>query len=156
MADDTPTPNGAAKAANDGKGTFTQADVDRLIGERLARQEADLKAKAESESKTLSDRLQALETELVNTKTDALRKSVAAQFGISTKPGEKGQLSDADLFLTGSDEKTLIAQAERLADRESDRKKQGNVAPKEGDTKSSVKGDDQLRDFARDLFNRDK
>lgn len=153
---EAPTPADAAKAADAGKGTFTQQDVDRIIGERLARQEADLTAKATAESeakaKSLADRIQSLESDLSTTKANALRSSVAARFGVSTKPGEKGEPSDADLFLTGSDEKTLVAQAQRLTGLSAERRAHGNVAPTEGGTKTKGKGDAELREFARDLF----
>ena len=59
------------------------------------------------------------------------------------------------LFLTGADEATLTAQAKRLADREADRKKRGNVAPKEGGSADSAStGDTGMREFTRSLFNR--
>lgn len=155
-------PNPDAGKAPEGQSqqeqSFTQADVDRIIKDRLDQQArnrfgdyADLKAKAEG-AKTLEDRLGTLETELTSTKAAALRTSIAAEFGISTKKGPKGEPSDADLFLTGTDESTLTAQAQRLAGREADRKKNGNVAPKEGDTKNSGKNDSTMRDFAQQLF----
>lgn len=134
-----------------------QAEVDRIVRERVARERAkyadydELKAKAEG-SRTLEQRLADLETELTTTKAKALKTSVAAKFGISTEPGPKGEPSDADLFLTGSDEATLTAQAQRLAARVADQKKQGNVALKEGTTTTSGKGDDDMREFARNLF----
>ena len=155
---------GAESAEATGEGeqkeqTFTQADVDRIVKERIVRVEAKyadygvLKSAAEG-AKTLEDRFADLESELNTTKANALRTRIAAEFGVSTKAGEKGEPSDADLFLTGTDEATLTAQAQRLAGREADRKKQGNVAPKEGDTTSKGKDDSELREFARDLFNR--
>lgn len=119
--------------------TFTQADVDRIVkerAERIAKQRFadydDLKAKAGAAS-TAEERLAALEQELTSTKTEALRAKVAGRYGISAEPGEDGK-SDADLFLTGTDEDTLIAQAKRLSERESERKKNGNVAPREGNS----------------------
>lgn len=122
--------------------TFTQAEVDQLIkdrAERIAKQRYadydDLKAKAGVAS-TAEERLAALEQELTSTKTDALRAKIAAKFGVSTDPGEDGK-SDADLFLTGTDEDTLTVQAKRLAGRESERKKAGNVAPREGTSPGS-------------------
>ena len=139
--------------------TFTQAEVDALIkdrAERIAKQQYpdydELKAKAAG-AKTLEERLLTVETELSTTKAESLRNSIAARFGISTEKGAKGELSDADLFLTGTDEAVLTAQAQRLAARQEDSKKQGNVAPKEGDTKTQ--GDDEkapLREFAKNLF----
>lgn len=154
---------GADSAATDAEvqqeQTFSQADVDRIVMERLSRERDkyrdydDLKTKAEG-AKTLEQRFADLENELKTTKANALRTRIAAEFGISTKSDRDGEPSDADLFLTGTDEATLTAQAQRLAAREADRKKQGNVAPKEGDTKTSGSVDADLREFARDLFNR--
>ena len=141
--------------------TFTQADVDRIVRERLAQQEKnkfgdydDLKSKA-SESQTLEQRIAEMESRTQKAEAEALRARVAAEFGVSTKKGPKGEPSDADLFLTGADESTLTAQAQRLAAREADRKKHGNFAPKEG-TSTSIGGDDEdLRGFARKLFNKE-
>jgi hypothetical protein len=149
MSDATNTDAAAEKATADESKqadtqTVPQADVDRIVKERVARERAkyadydDLKAKAEG-SKTLEQRLAELETELTTTKTQALKTSIAAKFGISTEPGANGEPSDADLFLTGSDADSLTAQAQRLVGRDADRKKQGNVAPKEGSTTSSGK-----------------
>ena len=66
----------------------------------------------------------------------------------------RGAPADRDLFLTGTDEDTLTAQAKRLAERESERKKTGNVAPREGATTNSGGQDSDLRDFAKSLFKR--
>ena len=144
-----------------GEATFTQADVDRIVkerAERLAKQRYpdydDLKAKA-GESQTLEQRIADMETRTQKAEAAALRASVAAEFGISTKKGPKGEPSDADLFLTGADESTLTAQAQRLAGRESDRKKQGNFAPKEGQSPSSSGDSEDLRDFTKKLFNKE-
>jgi hypothetical protein len=153
--------DGADTTTGDGEQSkgqaFTQADVDRIVRERLAQQAKnkfgdydDLKSRA-GVAQTLEERLASLESELSTTRADALRTNIAAKFGISTEKGPKGEPSDADLFLTGSDESTLTAQAQRLAGREADRKKQGNVAPREGATTTSGQ-DDGLRDFTKRLF----
>lgn len=139
--------------------TFTQAEVDALIkdrAERLAKQQYpdydDLKKKAEG-AKTLEDRLADVEGKLTAAQARELRTGIAAEFGISTKKGPKGEPSDADLFLTGTDESTLTAQAQRLATRQADSKKQGNVAPREGDTTSTGKPEEaQAREFVSSLF----
>jgi hypothetical protein len=141
--------------------TFTQADIDRIVKDRLAQQAKTIaakfsdydetKAKAET-AKTLEDRLGSLEAELTSTKASALRTSIAAKFGVSTEKGAKGEPSDADLFLTGTDEETLTAQAQRLSTRQADLKKQGNVAPNEGGTNNQGTGGTDLRDFAKSLF----
>lgn len=140
--------------------TFTQAEVDQMIrsrAERLAKQlypdYEDLKSRAAG-AKTLEDRVGSLESELTSTRTEAARIRVAAKFGISTEKGSKGEPSDADLLLTGADEAAMTAQAERLSARSADQKKHGNVAPKEGETKTSGSGDKDLREFARGLFAR--
>ena len=151
----------AAAATDEGKQqqaqTFTQADVDRIVKDRVARVEAkfadygDLKTQAEG-AKTLEQRLADVEGELSTTKANALRTRIAAEFGVSTKPGEKGEPSDADLFLTGTDEATLTAQAQRLAGVAADRKQHGNVAPKEGATTTSSGPEQESREFVGDLF----
>lgn len=139
---------------------FTQADVDKIVRDRLAQQAKNkfgdydqLKNKA-GEAQTLEERIVAMEQRTATAEADALRSRVAAEFSVSTKKGPKGEPSDADLFLTGTDEATLTAQAQRLSGREADRKKQGNVAPKEGSTPdpSAANGDD--RQFVRGLFGR--
>lgn len=139
---------------------FTQADVDRIVRERLAQQAKNkfgdydsLKAKA-GESQTLEQRVAEMEARTQAAEAEALRARVAAEFGVSTKKGPKGEPSDADLFLTGSDESTLTAQAQRLMAREEDRKKQGNFAPKEGTTQISGGTGEDEREFVRGLFKR--
>lgn len=140
--------------------SFTQADVDRIVRERLVQQAKnkfgdydELKTKA-GESQTLEQRVADMETRTRTAEAQALRATVAAEFGISTKKGPKGEPSDADLFLTGTDVDVLTAQALRLAGRDEDRKKQGNFAPKEGSSPSPVV-EDSLRDFTKKLFNKE-
>jgi hypothetical protein len=141
--------------------TFTQADVNRIVKERAERMAKqlypdydDLKAKA-GESQTLEQRIADMEREAAAAKAEALRSRVAAEFGISTRKGPKGEPSDADLFLTGADESTLTAQAQRLAGRVEDRKKQGNFAPKEGQSPSTSGDSEDLREFTKKLFNKE-
>jgi len=138
--------------------TFTQAEVNQIVQDRLKQQAAnkfgdydELKTKAAG-AQTLEERLGLVEKELTTTKAEALRSRIAAKFGISTEPAKAGEPSDADLFLTGSDEASLTAQAQRLAGREADRKKQGNVAPKEGETTTTGGPTADLREFAKGLF----
>lgn len=110
--------------------TFTQADVEKIVRDRLAQQAKnrfgdydDLKAKAEG-AKTVEQKLADLEAKHAEAEARALRSDIATKHGISAE--------DRDLFLTGSDEATLTAQAKRLAERLADQKKNGNRAPKEG------------------------
>lgn len=130
---------------------ITQADVDRIVKDRVARVQAkyadydDLKVRAEG-AKTVEEKLAELEGKYSAAEARALRSDIAAKHGISAE--------DRDLFLTGTDESTLTAQAERLAAREADRKKQGNVAPKEGSTTSSGNASNDVKQFARQLFGR--
>lgn len=127
--------------------TFTQADVDRIVRERVKRERDkyadydELKAKA-GEKATADERIAALEREIESSKREALRSRVQAAHGISNE--------DAELFLTGTDEETLTAQAKRLADRESERKQQGNHVPREGNNPQPA--EDDMRAFAQSLF----
>jgi hypothetical protein len=155
----TPTPptDPAPKAGEGGDGgkqqeqTFTQADLDRVVRERVQRERAkfadydDLKAKA-GEKATADERLAELEKRYAAAEARALRADIANAHGITPE--------DRDLFLTGTDEETLTAQAKRLAERVSDRKKANNVVPREGANPNPKAGDDGLRDFTRNLFNR--
>ena len=131
--------------------TFTQADVDRIVRERVQRERSkfadydDLKAKAEG-AKTVEQQLAEMRAENAKMQRDNLAARIAAKHGI---PPE-----DADLFLTGSDEATLTAQAERLAAREGEKRKQGNYVPNEGRTTTST-GDAEVREFTRNLFNKE-
>lgn len=165
MTEGTPNPEpnpgaGGEPKPAEGK-TFTpeqQAEVNRIVQERVQRVEAkyadypDLKAKADG-AKTLEDRLGTLESELSATRSEAARVRVASKFGISTEKGANGEPSDADLLLTGADEAAMTLQAERVAGRAADQKKNGNRAPKEGrTTTNNGDGDQELREFARNLF----
>jgi hypothetical protein len=131
--------------------SFSQADVDRIVKERVQRERAkyadydDLKARAEG-AKTAEERMAELEKEISATKHEALKRRVQAAHGISDE--------DADLFLTGADEESLTAQAKRLADRESERKKKNNVSPREGNNPKSDDADAEMREFARGIFGR--
>ena len=115
---------------------------------------AALKDTQKSSEQKFEERLADLTTKITESEAKALRSAIAAEYGISTKKGPKGEPSDADLFLTGSDEATLTAQAKRLAERVAEQKKQGNVAPKEGGTTNAGKGDEEMREFTRSLFAR--
>ena len=150
--------------------TFTQDEVNKLIGatrteERRKASEKfgdydDLKKAAEGK-KTADDRIAELERKYAQSEANSLRLRVAGDFGISTKRGDDGEPSDADLFLTGTDEETLTAQAKRLADRaaakaeaEAERKKNNPTVPKEGtSTKTGTTTEEEGRDFARSFFN---
>lgn len=111
--------------------TLTQAEVDKIVGKARAEERRkvsekysdydDLKKEADGK-KTAEQRFAELEQKFAQSEANTLRLRVAGRFGISTTPGEDGGPSDADLFLTGTDEETLTAQAQRLAAREEERK----------------------------------
>lgn len=156
--------SGDTAAADEFTPITSQEDLNRIVGERVKRATSkfadykDLQAKAEklaeieaanqTEAEKAQARVAELEAELARTQGESLRLRVATEHGI-TDP------DDIDLFLTGADEETLTKQAKRLVDREADRKKTGNRVPKEGtSTTSSPTGDDEVREFTRDLFDR--
>jgi hypothetical protein len=138
------------KTGQQQEATFTQADVDKAIRDRLARERTkyadydELKAKAEG-AKTLEEKLADLQKRTDEADARALRSDIAAKHGISPE--------DRDLFLTGADEATLEAQAKRLSDRDAATKTQGNVARSEGTTKTTGSDKDgEMRDFAHSFF----
>lgn len=151
------TPDPAPNDGGEGQEqTFTQADVDRIVADRLKREREttkakfgdydDLKAKA-GEKATADERIAALEREVETTRREALRRRVQAAHGIDDE--------DADLFLTGADEESLTKQAQRLAARTQERKDNGNHVPREGNNPNPTpKGDAETREFTRSLFAR--
>ncbi len=153
------TDSGATPAADEFKPITSQDDLNKVVADRVARERAkyadyrDVKAKAarldeleaanQSEAEKTAKRISDLEAELTNTRRDSLRLTIATAHGIT-------DADDIDLFLTGTDEETLTRQAKRLADREADRKKNGNHVPREG-TPPPAAADPDLA-FARDFF----
>jgi len=168
------TTSGETPAANEFKPITTPAELDAFLKDRVARAERkatekfadykDLKAKAAkldqieqanlSELEKANGRITTAESERDTAKAEALRLRIAVEHGIS--------LEDADLFLTGTDEETLTAQAKRLSDRaaelanaESDRKKKNPIVSKEGtSTKTGTTTEEDDLEFARNFFNR--
>lgn len=155
--------NSTGGSTSDAGDQFTpitsQDDLNRVIADRLGRERAkfsdyaDLKAKAEkydeleaankSEIERANDAKTAAEERAAKAEADALRLRIATQHGIT-------DADDIDLFLTGTDEETLKKQAERLGQRSEDRKKTGNVVPKEGKTHQPTA--DGMTEFTRTLF----
>lgn len=131
MTDDTTTTE-TQTTENQQDKTFSQDEVNSIIKDRLAQQAKnkfgdyeDLKAKADG-AKTIEQKLTELEQKNAAAEARALRSDIAAKHGISAE--------DRDLFLTGSDEAALEAQAKRLAEKIADQKKNGLRARKEGQT----------------------
>lgn len=139
--------------ANEGEGegegkTFTQAEVDQLIKQRLAQQARnkfgdynDLKEKA-GKSQTLEERIAAMEKSSQDAELKALRAEIAGEHGLSKE--------DRDLLLTGTDEDTIRQQAKRLSDNSATTRKRGPSAPKEGNTTKPSASEE--REAARQLF----
>lgn len=104
---------------------------------------AELEAANKSEIEKANDAKVAAEQRAAAAEAESLRWRIAAKHGISDE--------DAALFLTGTDEDTLTKQAQRLSEHSSDRKKNGNVVPREGAPPTKPKPDD-MREFTRALF----
>lgn len=160
--------SGETPAAEEFTPITSQKELNAALKDRLDRERAkfkdynDIKAKAakldEIEQANLSElekangRITTAESERDSAKAEALRLRTAVTHGIS--------LEDADLFLTGTDEETLTAQAKRLADRvaeqvkaEADRKKKNPTVPKEGtSTQTGTTTEEDDREFARSFF----
>lgn len=150
--------SGATPAAEEFKPITSQDDLNRIISDRVSRERAkyadykDVKAKAarldeieqanQTELDKATQRATETEAERDHARAEALRLRIAAKHGIGAE--------DADLFLTGTDEETLTAQAERLNNRDTDRKKRGNYVPREGTTPTPPA--DEERAAVRSLF----
>lgn len=109
---------------------------------KAAERLAEIEDAQKSEAERAAERIRVLEEQAQAAQRDALRFKVASKYGIGDE--------DADLFLTASDEETLQKQAERLASRTDERKKQGNHVPREGAASTPAENED--RQFARQLF----
>jgi hypothetical protein len=116
-----------------------RAKENKTAADRLA----ELEEANKTEIQKANDKASAAEKAAAEAKAEALRWKVAAKHGISD--------DDADLFLTGTDEETLTKQAQRLTERVTDRKKNGNHVPREGSTTTKPK-EDEMREFTRRLF----
>lgn len=150
---------GETPATDEFKAITSQDDLNKVIDDRLKRERAkyadykDLQAKAtkldeieqanQTEAEKAAKRVADLEAELSTTRRDSLRLKIASANGIT-------DADDIELFLTGTDEETLTKQAKRLADREADRKKNGNRAPREGQTSTPREG--EALETVRSLF----
>lgn len=84
----------------------------------------------------------------------ALRSRIGEQYGISTHRGPNDEPSDAELFLTGTDETTIEAQAKRLHELDTPTRPPGNIAPREGQAVAPVTRS-TTAEVAAHLFGRD-
>jgi len=151
MTDDpNPTPDPTPDPTPE---SFTQADVDRIVAERLKREREatkakfgdydDLKAKAEG-AKTLEGRVAEIERQAKESEARALRAEVANAKGLTPTQAKR---------LVGSTKEELEADADELLADIGAQKSKNNVSPREGNNPKSGT-DDEGRAFARELFGR--
>ena len=154
---ETQTPNTPPEGADGSEQTpimFTQADLDRIVGERVQRERAkfadyDTLTAAAEGAKTAEQRIADLEKRIAENDAQAARQKLVADAASAHKITDP---DDIRLFLTGADADTLNAQAQRLAARGADQRRQCNYVPNEGRTPSNP-GDSEVREFTRQLFN---
>lgn len=149
MSDPIPTPDPKPEPQDDPPAqTFTQADVDRIVRERVKREREkfadydDLKAKAGSAT-TLEERVAEIERTAKASEERALRAEVANAKGLTATQAKR---------LVGSTREELEADATELLADIGAQKKNNNVSPREGNQPKA--SDDPMRDFARGLFAR--
>lgn len=150
MSDD-PTPTPDVKPDGDPQPqTFTQADVDRIVRERVQRERAkfadydDLKTKAGTAT-TLEERVAEIERQAKESETRAMRAEIANAKGLTPTQAKR---------LVGSTREELEADADELLADLGAQKKNGNQSPREGNTPQATS--DPMRDFARGLFEQAK
>jgi hypothetical protein len=154
MTDPTPKPDPTPDPAPEPEPeqTFTQADVDRIVAERLKREREstkakyadydELKAKAEGAT-TLEDRVAEIEKQAKDSEDRAMRAEIANAKGLTPSQAKR---------LIGATREELEADADDLLKDIGAQKKQGNRVPNEG-TNPQAKPD-EMRDFARQLFDK--
>jgi hypothetical protein len=143
----TDTDATAKDAADDGTDWKAEArkwELRAKENKTAAEELTTLKASQLTDQQKVEERISQMEKRTAEAESRALRADIASKHGISAE--------DRDLFLTGTDEESLTAQAKRLAEREVERKKTGNVAPKEGEAKTTGKTDAEPREFVKQLF----
>lgn len=149
MSEENPTPEGNEPEGDKPTDTFTQADVDRIVRERVQREKAkyadydDLKTKA-GNATTLEERVAQIERQAQESESRALRAEVANAKGLTPSQAKR---------LVGATREELEADADELLKDIGAQKKQNNRVPNEGKTPPKS-GDDGMRDFTRQLFAR--
>lgn len=144
-----PTPEADPPTAPEGQ-TFTQADVDRIVSERVKRVEAKYADYAElreqaAGAKSLEERVADIEQKAKAAEERAMRAEVANAKGLT--PGQAKRL-------VGSTRDELEADADALLADIGAQRKQGNVAPQEGGNPNPSGSRTDEREFARQLFGR--
>lgn len=119
----------------------TEAKANAEAAKRLAELEESQKTEAQKQAEKIAE----LERQIEGATVQAVRARMAAKYQIDPE--------DADLFLTGSDEETVEAQAKRLSERVSASKNNPPPVSKEGTVTNAVGSDDE-REFLRHLTGR--
>lgn len=150
MTEPTPEPTADPKVDVDPPAqTFTQADVDRIVKERVKRVQDkfsdydDLKTKADG-AKTLEDRVAEIERQAKESEERAMRAEVANAKGLTPTQAKR---------LIGGTREELEADADELLKDIGAQKQTGNHVPREGKNPKPGGNDDE-RAFARELFGR--
>lgn len=151
--DPNPTPEPTPGEGDPKPDTFTQADVDRIVADRLKREREatktkfsdydDLKAKA-GEATTLEQRVADIERQAKDSQRRAEVAEVANAKGLTPTQAKR---------LVGETREELEADADVLLADLGAQKQQGNHVPREGNNPKSSDGDD-MRGFTRKLFAR--
>ena len=146
----TPTPDPTPDPSNEPPvQTFTQADVDRIVRERVQRERTkfadydELKEKAGSAT-TLEERVAEIERTARASEERAMRAEVANAKGLTPTQAKR---------LVGSTREELESDAAELLADLGAQKKSNNVSPREG-TNPTGGGTDELREFTRGMFAR--
>lgn len=162
MPNDNGTTDTGDSKTTDGKATDTDAlqkEIDKWKAlarkhEENAKTNADkakqfdtLEASSKSDIDKLTEQVEALRQDNAKAQLEALKLRIATEHKVSAE--------DAALFLTGSDEETLTAQAKRLAGREEEKRRNGSHVKGEGKHSDNNAGDGEKRELVRSLFGRD-
>lgn len=145
----TPTPD---EEPGKQEQTFTQADVDRIVRERVQRERAkyadydDLKAKA-GQSTTLEERVAGLEAAANASEQRALRAEIANAKGLTPTQAKR---------LVGETREELEADADELLADIGASKKNGNHVAREGNNPKPGTDGDPMRELTRRIFERAK
>lgn len=130
--------------------TFTQADVDRIVADRLKREREATKSKyadyddvkkQAAGAKSLEERVAEIEKQAKDAEDRARRAEVANAKGLTPSQAKR---------LIGSTREELEADADDLLKDIGERKKQGNRVPNEGTNPQAQP--DQMQQFTRQLF----
>lgn len=106
---------------------------------------ATIKDAQKSEAEKAAERVHEAEQKALKAEARALRRDIALEHKLSK--------DDAALLDTVTDEAAMRSLAARLSKAEADRRKHGNHVPREGNP-TKPDGDNPMREFARNLFDR--